>query len=95
MRQLSDEFIGECWLKSRARVWRNRTTCPSELSRRSTLYAIEHLPNEGGAPGFRRHPGPYLPGWIVPHMLRVATFQIRDPVVLRILMKADDAARTR
>jgi len=35
----------------------------------------------------------HLPGRIVPHMLRVTALQVSHPVVLVVLMKADDPAR--
>jgi hypothetical protein len=38
----------------------------------------------------RQHPGADLPRRVVPDVLRVAALEIRDPVILFILMKADN-----
>ena len=37
-------------------------------------------------------PRAQLPGWGVPHVLAMSTLQLRDPVVVCILSKPDDAA---
>jgi len=47
-------------------------------------------------PSFGRDdPGSVLPGRIVPDVLGMTTFEVGDPVVVLILVKADDAALTR
>jgi hypothetical protein len=40
----------------------------------------------------RRNPRPTLPRRIVPHVLRVAAFEIRDPIAAIILMESNDPA---
>lgn len=40
-------------------------------------------------------PGTVLPGWIVPDVLGMTAFEVGDPVVVLILVKADDAALNR
>ena len=35
-------------------------------------------------------PGSLLPGWVVTHVLRVRAFELCEPNVVRVLMKADD-----
>ena len=46
-----------------------------------------------GAPRLGDDPRPLLPGRIVPNMLGMAAFEIRDPVSQVVLVKSDDAAR--
>jgi hypothetical protein len=40
----------------------------------------------------RRHPRTALPRRIVTHMLRVATFELSDPIAAIVLMESDDFA---
>jgi hypothetical protein len=49
--------------------------------------ALQALPEPPRAPLRCHHPGPQREGRLVPHMLRVATHELRHPVPLRILMK--------
>ena len=43
----------------------------------------------------RNDPGSVLPGGIVPDVLGMTTFEVGDPVVVLILVKAGDAALDR
>ena len=43
----------------------------------------------------RQHPGPQLPWRIVPHMLPMAAFEVRDPMTFVVGVKTDDPARYR
>lgn len=38
-----------------------------------------------------RDPSPNLPGWVVPHMLRVPALELRDPVLLLVLVVPHDS----
>ena len=49
-----------------------------------------------GTPSLRRdNPGSVLSGRVVPDVLGVATFEVGDPVVVLVLVKANDAALDR
>ena len=45
-----------------------------------------------GSAGLGEHPGPHLPGWRVPDVLRMPAFQFSHPVQLGVLMEADDSS---
>jgi hypothetical protein len=47
------------------------------------------------AAGGSDDPGTVLPGRIMPDVLGMTTFEVGDPVVVLILVKADDAALDR
>jgi hypothetical protein len=57
------------------------------------MHTIQHGTDHRIATRVAEHPGPVLPGRIVPYVLRVATFQVGDPMPLAVTMKADDVAR--
>ena len=42
---------------------------------------------------FRYYPRAQLKGWIVPHMLGVATLEVSNPIEVNILMKPDHALK--
>jgi len=44
-------------------------------------------------PGRGRDPGALLPWWIVANVLRMSTLEVRNPLLLFILMKGDDTSR--
>ena len=52
--------------------------------------AIEYAADKILATFFGLHPLSYKPGRIVPHVVPVPAAQIRNPVTLLILMKADN-----
>jgi hypothetical protein len=45
-----------------------------------------------GAPFGSLHPGAYLPGRRVPHVLSMSALQLGDPVPFHVLPKADDTS---
>jgi hypothetical protein len=53
------------------------------------------LPKEALPAPLGYYPGPVLPGRIVANVLRVAAFQISDPMKLLILVESGDAAWNR
>jgi hypothetical protein len=55
-----------------------------------TFLAIEYAPDKVLATFFGLDPLAYQPGRIVPHMVPVPAAQIRHPVALLILVKAND-----
>lgn len=57
------------------------------------MHAVQHGAEHGPATFFGYNPGPVLPGRIVPHVLRVAAFQVGDPVVFLVGVEADDPPR--
>ncbi len=60
------------------------------FSRLTALHAVERLAQKHRAAGFRDHPWTHLPWWVVANVLRVTALEVRDPVLLFILMEADD-----
>jgi hypothetical protein len=61
----------------------------------ATLDALEIFSEKGCATRLGGHPGSYLPGRIVTHMLRMAALEVRDPMPFLILMEADDSPGNR
>jgi len=55
------------------------------------LFAIQHLPEVQLAPFFSENPGPIRQWWLMSHMLSMPALQIRHPIAVLVLMKADDA----
>src|SRR6188474_164099 len=61
----------------------------------STVSAWNSYSNEFGAALRCQYPLAILPRRVVPHVLRVSAFQIRHPVPLIVLVKADDRPQRR
>jgi hypothetical protein len=60
------------------------------LWRALTPDAFQLVPNETVASLLSGHPWTNLPRRIVPNVLRVSAVEIRDPMMLVVLMEADD-----
>src|SRR4029079_391050 len=58
----------------------------------ATEPAGEHRAEPFRPAGLGQDPGPYFPRWRVSDVLRVAALELGDPVLLRVLVKADDAS---
>jgi hypothetical protein len=56
-----------------------------------TLATREYLAQGRTATRSRDDPGTIGPRWIVSHMLVVPAFELSNPVLLVVLVKADDA----
>ncbi len=57
-----------------------------------TQAAFEHGSQMIGAPAWCHHPFPHLPGWVVSHVLGVATVELGHPVAYVIPVEARDPA---
>ena len=55
------------------------------------LPARQRCAEPSSAPFGRQDPGAYLPGRRVSNVLRMSACELGDPVLLRVLPKADDA----
>src|SRR5665213_2575880 len=55
------------------------------------LHALKRSAEEAATALCGHDPGPHLPRRIVAHVLRMSAFEIGHPVLLNVLMKADDA----
>ncbi len=62
---------------------------PLYVARSNALQADQLIAKVLRAALFGDDPRPVNPRWIVPHVLRVTALQIRDPVAILVLMKAD------
>jgi hypothetical protein len=68
-------------------------TNDSHLRSRGAGHAGKGSAEMVASPLFILHPRSHLPGRIVPDVLRVSAFELRDPLLLVVLMKADDSPR--
>jgi hypothetical protein len=57
-----------------------------------TVSTVQFSAEVAGPPFRGDDPGTELPGWIVAHMLAVATLEIRDPMLFRVLVVSGDAS---
>jgi len=53
--------------------------------------AVEIFPEHGLSSVRSYNPRSLDEGWVVPHMLIVSTLELRDPLLLWVLTKADNA----
>jgi hypothetical protein len=54
------------------------------------MFTVQGIPDAAATPLWRDDPGAVGPGRIMPHVLPMAAFQVSHPVVLVVLMKAND-----
>ena len=86
-RKTTDEARSRARLALRPQVGRGGKHCARHAGKGGA--------HEFPSPLLTLHPRSHLPGRIVPNVLRVSTLQLRDPVLLVVLMKGDDTARYR
>ncbi len=65
----------------------DRSLRPTRRGRALAVHTIQLNAQILASRLFSEHPGPHLPGRIVPHVLAVPAFQIRDPVLCLVLME--------
>ena len=60
-----------------------------------TLHAQQGVAEEACPADLGDHPGPVLPGRIMPHVLGVTALEVGNPVSFFVLMEADDPSLDR